>query len=247
MKPQLETSIKPGTNHTGLAVHPDQLDAMIHGAREFPPTQSGGPAEIAEVRVRYARAGEPHATMPVASSVAADRLPLLDRLGARLQFERTGTRLYDALISKLDAYGGFEGGPSRQQLLEIREQELGHALLVQDMIRSLGGDPTVVTPSANLQATASRGIGDVLVDPRTSFVDCLETILIAELADQDSWAALARTAEPLGNAELTSKINQAQETELEHLAKLRGWLEAAEQARSKLTRAHRPANPTKES
>lgn len=236
MKPQLQTSTTPGSNHTGLAVHPDQLQEMIQGAKEFPPTSSGGPSGIAELRVAYARAGEPHATMPEASNVAADRLALLDRLGARLQFERTGTRLYDALISKLDAYGGFEGGPTRQQLLEIREQELGHALLIQDLIRGIGGDPTVVTPCANLQATSSKGIGEVLVDPRTSFLECLETILIAELADQESWAALARTAEPLGDAGLSSRITQAQQTELEHLAKLRGWLEAADQARSKLVR-----------
>jgi hypothetical protein len=232
VKPQLETSTTTGANHTGLALHPDQLEAMIHGAREFPPTSSGDPKAIAEMRIAYAREGSPHATMPATTAVAADRLPLLDQLGARLQFERTGTRLYDALITKLDAYGGFDGGPSRHQLLEIREQELGHALVVQDLIRGLGGDPTVITPCANLQATASKGIGDVLVDPRTSLIDCLEIILIAELADQESWAGLARTAEPLGDAELAAKITQAQQTELEHLAKLRGWIEAATRLRS---------------
>lgn len=239
MKPQLENSAAPGSNHTGLALHPDQLKEMIQGAREFPPTSSGGPAEIAALRIEYARASEPHATMPTSAEVAPDKLPLLDRLGARLQFERTGTRLYDALISKLDAYGGFEGGPTKQQLLEIREQELGHALLVQELIRTLGGDPTVITPCASVQATASKGIADVLVDPRTSFVECLETILVAELADQESWAQLARTAEPLGDSGITGKIAEAQQTELEHLAKLRGWLEAADQARGKATRKAR--------
>jgi hypothetical protein len=244
VKPQLETSTKPGGNQTGLAVHPDQLDAMVQATREFPPTSSGGPTQIADVRIAYARAGEPHATMPE-SSIDAASLLLLDKLGARLQFERTGTRLYDALISKFDAYGGFEGGPSRNDLLLIREQEHGHALLAQELIRSIGGDPTVITPCANLQATASRGIGDVLVDPRTSFVDCLETILVAELADQDSWAALVRSAGPVGDAELTKKITQAQKTELEHITKVRGWIEAADQARSKATRARQPNTPPK--
>jgi hypothetical protein len=246
MKPQLENSTRPGANHTGLALHPDQLEAMVEATHEFPPTSSGGPTQIADVRISYARAGEPHATMPE-SSVDAARLPLLDKLGARLAFERTGTRLYDALISKLDAYGSFEGGPGRKDLLEIREQELGHALLAQELIGSLGGDPTVITPCASLQATASRGIGDVLVDPRTSFIDCLETILIAELADQDSWAGLARAAEPLGNADLTQKITQAQNTELEHISKVRGWIQAADQARSKATRARQYTPPKKES
>jgi rubrerythrin len=239
VKPQFETSIKPGANHTGLAVHPEQLKDMIEGTSEFPPTSSGGPAGLAEIRVAYARSGEPHATMPTSTGIAAARLPLIDKLGARLQFERTGTRLYDALISKLDAYGSFEGGPTRQQLLEIREQELGHALLVQELIRSLGGDPTVITPCANLESTASKGICDVLVDPRTSFVECLETILIAELADQESWAMLVRSVEALGESGVTAKVTRAQQTEVEHLSKVRGWLEAADQARTKMARGTR--------
>ena len=234
MKPQLEISTTPGNNHTGLATHADQLAAMVDGARTFSPTSSGGAQQLAQIRIAYAHAGKPHATMPV-GSVEVARLPLLDRLGARLQFERTGTRLYDALISKLDAYGGFDGGPSRTELLEIREQEHGHALMIQALIRGIGGDPTAITPCASLQATASRGLGDVLVDPRTSFVDGLETILIAELADNDSWIALARSAEPVGDKALIKQLAEAQKTELEHLTKIRRWLEAADQARSKLT------------
>lgn len=232
MKRTAENSTTPGNNHTGLAPHSRERDDMVQGAREFKPTSSGGPDEIARVRIAYARAGDPHGTMS-AASVDPARLPVLDKLGARLQFERTATRLYDALISKLDAYGSFDGGPSRAQLVEIREQEHAHALLAQDLIRGLGGDPTMVTPCASLQATASRGIVDVLVDPRTSLIDCLETILVAELADQDSWAALARSAEALGDAGMTAKITQAQQTELQHLKKLRGWLEAADRIRAK--------------
>jgi hypothetical protein len=232
VKRQAENSTTPGNNHTGLAPHPKEREDMVQGAREFRPTSSGGPDEIARVRIAYARAGGPHGTMS-AASVDAARIPVLDKLGARLQFERTGTRLYEALISKLDAYGEFDGGPSRHQLVEIRDQEHAHALLAQELIRTLGGDPTMVTPCASLQATASRGIVDVLVDPRTSLIDCLEAILAAELVDQDSWAALARSAEPLGDAGMTAKIMQAQQTEVQHLKKLRGWLEAADRIRAK--------------
>jgi hypothetical protein len=238
VKPQFEISTTSGTNHTGLAPHGDALARMIEGASEFPPTSSGGPAGIAEVRIAYSRVGEPHATMPGAP-VAPARLPVLDRLGARMQFERTGTRLYDALISKLDAYGSFDGGPSRQELLQIREQELGHALLTQELIGSIGGDPTAITPCANLQATTSQGIVCVLLDPRTSLIDCIEAMLIIELTDQDGWGMLARIAEPLGDAGMIDKITQAQQVELEHLAKLRGWLDAADQARSKVARSTR--------
>ncbi|TMQ10278.1 MAG: hypothetical protein E6J91_27130 [Deltaproteobacteria bacterium] len=97
----------------------------------------------------------------------------------------------------------------------------------------------MITPCASVQATASKGIGDVLLDPRTSFVECLETILVAELADQESWAALVRAAEALGESSLTQKITRAQQTEVEHLTKVRGWLEAADQARTKVARSTR--------
>jgi hypothetical protein len=232
VKRQAENSTTPGNNHTGLAPHAKERDDMVRGTQEFAPTSSGGPDQIARLRIAYARAGGPHGTMS-AASVDVARLPVLDKLGARLQFERTGTRLYDALISKLDAYGMFDGGPSRQQLLEIRDQELGHALLAQELIGALGGDPTMVTPCASLQATTSRGIIDVLVDPRTSLMDGLDAILVAELVDQDSWAALARSAEALGDAGMTAKITQAQQTELQHLKKVRGWLEAADRIRAR--------------
>ena len=240
MKSQLETSTTPGTNHTGLALHPDLLDEMIEGTTEFPPTSSGGASRLADVRISYARDGAPSATMPPGPGVEAARLPLLDKLGARLQFERTGTRLYDALISKIDAYGTYDGGPTRKQLLELREQEHAHALLVQEVIRTIGGDPTAITPCANLQATASKGITDVVSDPRTSLIDGLETMVVAELADQESWAALVRAAEPLGDASVRSRISKALQTELEHLTKVRMWLEAADKARTKVAGKARP-------
>jgi rubrerythrin len=203
--------------------HPELLEEMVAGTREFGPTSHGGPELIANLRIRYAKEADPLATMPPAPDVEARYLPLLDKLGARLQFERTGVRLYEALISKLDAYGGFEGGPSRADLERIRDEEKQHLQLVHTLIRRIGGDPTAMTPSANLQAIASRGVMDVLVDPRTTFRECLETIVIAELADHESWRALVRQASKL-DPNMSLEIARAEETEDQHLEKLRAWL-----------------------
>jgi rubrerythrin len=232
MKPQFETSATPGSNHSGLEPRPELMREMVEGANEFPPTSSGSAADLAALRIAYARSSEPVATMPPAPGVDSARLPLVDKLGARLQFERIGTRLYDALISKLDAFGTFDGGPTRAQLLEIRAQEHAHSLLAQQLVRKSGGDPTAITPTANLQATASRGLADVLLDPRTSLVDCLETILIAELVDVESWSALTRAVEAIGDGEMSAQLGQALQTELDHLAKVRAWLEAVERRRT---------------
>jgi hypothetical protein len=97
--------------------------------------------------------------------------------------------------------------------------------LVQALILQLGGDPTVVTPCANLQAVASRGIGDVLLDPRTTLLECLDAILVAELTDHESWEVLATLAGTIAG-ELEAELRAAEQTEAEHLAKVRAWLAA---------------------
>ena len=226
MKSQHEDVPHPGHNHTGIALHPEYAAEMLEGAAEFGPTSGGGPQAIADNRIRAARASAPVATMPPELDLPVEMVRLLDKLGARLQFERMGTRLYEALISKLDAYGSFAGGPTRTKLQQIRDEEHGHMQLAHALIMKLGGDPTVVTPCANLQAVASRGIGDLLVDPRTTLIECLEAMLVAELTDQHSWnelAALVAEAEPA----LEAEVRQAEQTELRHLAMVRGWIEAA--------------------
>src|SRR5688572_291999 len=106
MKPtQISNVTSPGDNHTGVLLDPTNAREMVRGTTEFGPTSSGGPDLIAENRIRVARKSAPVATMPPSPNIAVERLPLLDKLGARLAFERMGTRLYEALISKLDAYG----------------------------------------------------------------------------------------------------------------------------------------------
>lgn len=225
MKAQNTNSAQPGDNHTGIALHPEYAAAMLEGTKEFGPTSGGGPELLAANRVRVASTSAPVATMPPVSAVPAEQLVLLDKLGARLQFERTGTRLYDALISKLDAYGAFPGGPSREDLAQIRDEEHQHMQLVQGLIVRLGGDPTVVTPCANLQATASRGIGDVLMDPRTTLLECLDAMLVAELTDHDSWETLVTVAERV-DGEIVAELRAAEQTEAEHLAKVRTWTAA---------------------
>ena len=228
MKPTSHVT-KPGDNHTGVALHPEMARDMIRGTVEFGPTSSGGSELIAETRIRVAKQSFPVATMPP-TNVNAALLPLLDKLGARLAFERTGVRLYDALLSKLEAYGTFDGGPRKEDLRHIRDEEHRHFALAEELILTLGGDPTVVTPCANLQATASRGIVDVLVDPRTNLVECLDAILVAELTDHASWEQLATAAQLAGQEQLESRLREGERTEAEHLVKVRGWITAAAKA-----------------
>jgi rubrerythrin len=150
---------------------------------------------------------------------------LLDKLGERLAFERTGTRLYETLLEKVEA-GGFEGGPSRADLEHIRDEEAAHFHLLHAKLVELDGDPTAVTPSADLAAVASMGVVAVVSDARTSLAESLEAILVAELADRDGWARLIELAEQSGQDELARAGREAERVEEEHLAKVRGWLAA---------------------
>jgi rubrerythrin len=217
-------------NRTGIAAAPDRAAQMTIAVEEFPPTSEGSALGVAAVRVDYAQEG----------SGGDDRLRLaeetsllLDKLGERLAFERTGARLYEALLSKHDAYGSFEGGPSRDEITLILSEELQHFRMLVELIKSLGGDPTELTPSANVQLTASNGVGQVLVDPRTNLVQSLEAIVMAELADNEGWETLAGLARLAGHEELAERCEAALLTEQEHLEKVRSWL-AAGQGRSEV-------------
>ncbi|HVJ20463.1 MAG TPA: ferritin-like domain-containing protein, partial [Polyangiaceae bacterium] len=137
-------------------------------------------------------------------------------------------RLWEGLISKFDAYGSFEGGPERSDLERIAEEEFEHFRLLEQAIRQLGADPTVVTPSADLQATLGKGLLDVIVDARTDLVQSLEAILIAELADNDAWYALIVLTRHAGDEDLISRFASASADEADHLERVRLWLARAE-------------------
>jgi hypothetical protein len=227
-----------GPNLTGTATARERRDAMVAATREFPPTSDGSAQDIAAVRVAHAEESEPMGYVPAPaglgskvkavarSMMGAPLTPFMDKLGERLAFERTGARLYEALISQHRASGAFEGGPSTADLEHILAEERRHFALLWDAISRLGGDPTAVTPSANLHATASRGIGLVLVDPRTGLLPGLEAVLLAELADDEGWEMLVALAREAGEAELAAGFEQALAAEGEHVQKVRGWIAA---------------------
>jgi rubrerythrin len=232
-----------GTNRTGVAIAPQRAQEMLTGMEEFPPSSQGSAYDIAQVRIAYAQEAEPLGSVPPPGSLKGTvqtavkavmgEKPMLfmDKLGERLAFERTGTRLYEALVSKYDAFGSFTGGPSRDDLEHVLQEEYKHFTMLQSAIEQLGGDPTAVTPSANLHATAAHGINKVIVDPRTTLLQSLEAMLIAELADNACWEALVELAQGAGEDELVKQFGQARVTEQEHLQKVQAWV-AAGQGRS---------------
>lgn len=219
-------------NRTGIQTSPEMAQEMIAGAAAASPSSDGGPEAIAEYRGEYIQEGFPVGSLPSlpfsqearAEEEDAGLAVLLDKLSERLAFERMGTRLYEALINKVEIMGESSPGPTLIDLQQIRDEELRHFLLLKRAITTLGGDPTVQSPCADTAGVASLGILQVLTDPRTSVPQCLQAILTAELTDNDGWRMLINLSDTLGHTELVSEFRAALESEEEHLANVRGWL-----------------------
>lgn len=215
-----------GINRTGALLAGERAVAMLEATKEFCPSSDGDARAVAAVRVAYAQESD---RSPLVEATKEGGMPLLlDKLGERLAFERAGTRLYQALLSKHEAYGTFEGGPAREDIEHILTEEFAHFEMLREAITALGGDPTELTPGANVQLTASGGLCQVMTDHRVDFVQSLESILVAELTDNDSWEALAELARLANADELAQRCEGALLTEQEHLDKVRAWVAASQ-------------------
>lgn len=231
-----------GMNRTGIGMSPVDGEQMVQGAREGVPSSDGSAAGLQTVREQYIAERTGIGSMPppttlkgVAKAAAAlvkDTRPnvFLDRLGERLAFERTGVRLYDALMSHMSIVTDKTLGPTTAELRTIRDEEHRHFELLRNAIESMGADPTVQTPSADAGAVESSGLLQILTDPRSSRSACLHAILVAELADNDGWKNLIELARSAGQDDLVARFEQAWREEEKHLTLVRGWFAAQMQA-----------------
>jgi hypothetical protein len=238
MKPQVAKNggTQTGMNRTGIALSPIDSKELIEGAMKTKPSMEGSDETANPTRIEYAKGSEPVGTVPppvtmkgasgaVLKAAKGENMSVfIDKLGERLAFERAGTRLYAALVTKHKSSPPLPGGPTLGELQEIEADEHAHFQMLVEAVKSLGGDPTVVTPSADVSAVASMGLPQVLSDPRTTLKQCLEAVLIAELVDNECWTVLAELAERLGHKDLAMKFRDALAEEEEHLRLVRGWV-----------------------
>jgi rubrerythrin len=252
-----------GPNRTGAARDPKGIDLMLEAVANLSPLMPISTLRMDVERQRYITEAESvgsiappimRATKPkanakrAATAVDPGMQILLDKLGERIAFERTGTRLYSALITKYLALknagdallalqqvsgaavagetNGANGDATLQTLQRIRMEELQHFRMLCDLVTELGGDPTVQTPCADVTAAASMGLMQVLTDPRTTIAQCLNTLLTAELTDNAGWELLSELADSAGQPQLLERFAEALQAEQQHLAIVRDWLRA---------------------
>lgn len=226
-----------GKNRTGIELSPIDKRAMMEDTERTRPTTVGDGALLAAARSEYFSLPDvigsvpPPASLKGVTTTAVEAVRginaavLLDKLGERLAFERTGSRLYETLIEKCTTEGPLPSGPTVPDLEEIRAEEVRHFELVRDAITSLGADPTVMTPSADMATVQSVGLVKVITDSRTTLKQSLEAMLTAELVDNDGWALLIELTRTAGRDELVPPFEDARARELEHLVKVRRWVQ----------------------
>ncbi|GAB3540016.1 hypothetical protein GCM10027343_08390 [Noviherbaspirillum agri] len=229
-----------GMNRTGMQMSPfDSSDMQSGMPASMTPATPGDDSALAEARASYITEADPVGSVPLpgtvkgAISTGASMLTgsepqlLLDKLGERLAFERTGTRLYDALITKFEALQDSSTSMTLADLQQIRQDEARHFAIIAEAIQSVGGDPTSQTPCADLVGVESMGLMQVVADPRTTIAQSLHAILVAEMTDNAGWELLIALAEDQKQNALISDFTVALNEERVHLQQVQRWFEEA--------------------
>lgn len=225
-----------GRNRTGIGMAPRMRDEMTSGAQAGGYSSAGDAHSLDQIRNHYLREGMPIGSAPMPSSIMGaakagmealkgNRPSLfLDKLGERLAFERSGVRFYEAILARFNATGAWDGGPTRERLQHFHDEELNHYRMLQECIESLGGDPTAVTPAADVMSVSGQGLLQVITDARTTMAQSLEALLTIEMTDNSAWEMLIRLAKGMGQDKYAQSFGTALKEEEEHLNSVHQWL-----------------------
>lgn len=205
------------------------------GADKYTAPPSGDLRRIVENRLSYMKDADALGTVPmpgtlkgmlssIQEKLATGGHSFIDKLGERIAFERTGTRLYEALLSKYEGTANKSALPPLKLLQQFYQEERRHFAMVCEVMTEIGGDPTAMTPAADVCAVASQGWVAIMADPRTTFPQCLEVILQAELVDNAGWELLVDLAQTAGLDDVSKRFTQALEEENFHLENVRNWV-----------------------
>lgn len=226
---------KLGHNMTGAQMSPDDTQSMVDYTERRPADVPGDAQELKRAREQMNREEGEIGSVPIPGSAKGmlkttfDKMlgnnpeVLVDKLGERLAYERTGVRLYEALIAKTRACegGGAELVPTLQQ---IRNDEQAHMFLLINALETLGADPTAMTPGADVVGVLGSGPLKVITDPRTNMAQALNAILTIELADNAAWELLIKLAEQSGHAKIARSFDGALVEEERHVNTIRSLL-----------------------
>lgn len=235
----MEKSATIGANRTGIDTSPIQSKEMQAGMDQYAPGSGGGDSIEGSRRVEIEQSRR-LGSVPLPGTAKGMLKSMLEKftghqpatfvnkLGERLAYERTGTRVYEAMILKCEV-ANQQGETSFElpveRLKAFYGEEGKHFQLLIDCMEQLGVDPTAQTPDADVSGVASMGMMKVITDPRTSIPQCLEAVLSLELTDNAAWELLVQLAQDLGQSDMADKFQEALAEEQIHLQEIRAWYE----------------------
>lgn len=229
-----------GMNRTGIQMSPFDSTKMQSASPAAPAAPLSEDTAYSAVRNAYISAADPIGSVPLPGSATGmvtsgieaitgnNPKIFIDKLGERLAFERTGTRMYDAFIAKFEA--ASEQNTTSMTLADLqrlRGDEARHFGLLVQAIDTLGADPTAETPAADLAGVESLGLVKVVSDPRTTLTQSLHAILIGELADNAGWDLLIALAREQHQSAMADDFTAALQEEQEHLQLIQRWYQEA--------------------
>jgi ferritin-like metal-binding protein YciE len=235
----MEKSETLGTNRTGIDASPIHSKAMQSGAEQYAPT-AGNAEDLLDLRREEIERAERLGTVPIPATAKGMLKSMMEKftgnqpaifvnkLGERLAYERSGTRVYEAMILKCEVANAAGETPLQipvDRLRHFRREEGEHFQLLVDCMEKLGVDPTAQTPDADVSGVASSGMMKVITDPRTTVPQSLEAMLALELTDNAAWELLITLAEDLGQSEMSQQFQAALAEEQIHLEEIRSWYE----------------------
>lgn len=234
-------TIELGKNRTGVMKSPIDAAELIEGLA-LQDTVPMPDVTADTIRADFASESDAVGSMPLPltakgvigtalGTMSGNRLHiLLDKLGQRAAYERTGVRLYDAFIGKAALLDDLPPGMSIAAVQEIRDEEAAHFVMLTDAIAALGGDAMVQAPCADMSGVQGMGLVQAMNEPRATLSQALEVLLAAELIDEASWELLIDLTDQSGYDKLSERFNEALETENSHLEQVRSWLAASLEA-----------------
>lgn len=250
----MKDSNKMGRNRTGMATAPRQAGRQKTNEGESP---DGAGEALARLRSEFALETDTVGTVPPPASLKGaaknmlemglgrDPKAFLDKLGERMAFERTGTRLFDAILAKHAAGDSPVGQADAVTLQTFRDQERRHFDLLWDSLVNMGADPTCETPAADLAGVKAKGLVAAVTDPRATFCQALDALLVAELTDNEGWRQLIDLADGMGQSGMVERFQAAMAEEDIHLETIRRWVNELVREEAGLEAASMAARGTK--
>lgn len=144
-----------------------------------------------------------------------DRARFLERCSEFLEHERSGVRLYELGLQRVD------DEDRRDHIEQFLDETRGHVRLLTSLIRELGGDPDERSESAELDREKTEALietGDV--DGDAGLLSYFESLMIAEFVDHANWALLEKLSSVIDDDEvkvlLEGRVAQVQDEEAQH-------------------------------